>query len=105
MKVYPSEQTETLLDGHVSAFAFLGGVPRSILYDSVTLTVARILGDGTRQRTRAFTHLQGAGRLEGSVFHRHPTHEAERHQKPHAGHVAQALEPILRTRAPLPPCC
>ena len=44
--------------GHVSAFAFLGGVPRSILYDNTTLAVARILGDGTRRRTRAFTHLQ-----------------------------------------------
>ena len=41
-----------------SAFAFLGGVPRSILYDNTTLAVARILGDGTRRRTQAFTHLQ-----------------------------------------------
>ena len=50
--------TEAFLDGHVSAFAFLGGVPRSILYDNTTLAVARILGDGTRRRTRAFSHLQ-----------------------------------------------
>ena len=42
----------------LSAFAFLGGVPRSILYDNTTLAVARILGDGTRRRTQAFTHLQ-----------------------------------------------
>ena len=33
-------------------------VPRSILYDNTTLAVARILGDGTRRRTQAFTHLQ-----------------------------------------------
>ena len=58
VKAYPRETTEAFLDGHVSAFAFLGGVPRSILYDNTTLAVARILGDGTRQRTRAFTHLQ-----------------------------------------------
>ena len=58
MKAYPRETTEAFLDGHVSAFAFLGGIPRSILYDNTTLAVARILGDGTRQRTRAFTHLQ-----------------------------------------------
>ena len=55
---YPRETTEAFLDGHVSAFAFLGGVPRSILYDNTTLAVARILGDGTRRRTQAFTHLQ-----------------------------------------------
>ena len=58
VKAYPKETTEAFLDGHVSAFAFLGGVPRSILYDNTTLAVARILGDGERQRTRAFTHLQ-----------------------------------------------
>ena len=52
------ETTEAFLDGHVSAFAFLGGVPRSILYDNTTLEVARLLGDGTRRRTQAFTHLQ-----------------------------------------------
>ena len=38
--------------------AFLGGVPRSILYDNTRLAVAKILGDGRRQRTRAFTELQ-----------------------------------------------
>ena len=57
-EAYPRETTEAFLDGHVSALAFLGGVPRSILYDNTTLTVARILGDGTRRRTQAFTHLQ-----------------------------------------------
>ena len=50
MKAYPAETTEAFLDGHVSAFAFLGGVPQSILYDNTRLAVARILreklGDG-----------------------------------------------------------
>ena len=58
VKAYPAETTEAFLDGHVSAFAFLGGVPQSILYDNTKLAVARILGDGKRQRTRAFTELQ-----------------------------------------------
>ena len=46
------------MDGHVSAFGFFGGVPQSILYDNTRIAVAKILGDGTRQRTRAFTALQ-----------------------------------------------
>ena len=58
VKAYPAETTEAFLDGHVSAFAFLGGVPQSILYDNTRLAVARTLGDGRRQRTRAFTELQ-----------------------------------------------
>jgi hypothetical protein len=32
-------------------------VPVSILYDNLKIAVARILGDGKRQRTRAFTEL------------------------------------------------
>jgi len=54
---YPPEPTEASLDGHVSASAFFGGVPLSILYDNLKIAVARILGDGKRQRTRAFTEL------------------------------------------------
>ena len=55
---YPAETTEAFCDGHNAAFAFFGGVPRSILYDNTKLAVARILGDGKRQRTRVFTELQ-----------------------------------------------
>jgi hypothetical protein len=57
VKAYPAETTEAFLDGHVSAFAFFGGVPQSILYDNTKLAVARILGDGRRARTRAFSEL------------------------------------------------
>ena len=51
IKAYPAETTEAFLDGHVSAFAFFGGVPISILYDNLKLAVAKILGDGERKRT------------------------------------------------------
>ena len=57
VKAYPAETTEAFLDGHVSAFAFFGGVPLSILYDNTRIAVAKICGDGTRKRTRAFTEL------------------------------------------------
>ena len=55
---YPAETTEAFCDGHIRAFAFFGGVPQSILYDNTRIAVARILGDGKRQRTRAFAELQ-----------------------------------------------
>ena len=58
IKAYPAETTEAFCDGHVSAFAFFGGAPLSILYDNTTIAVARILGDGTRTRTRVFSELQ-----------------------------------------------
>ena len=58
VKAYPAETTEAFCDGHVSAFRFLGGVPQSVLYDNTTLAVAKILGNGSRRRTRVFTELQ-----------------------------------------------
>jgi transposase len=57
VKAYPRETTEAFLDGHVASFAFIGGVPLSILYDNLKIAVAKICGDGKRERTRAFTEL------------------------------------------------
>jgi hypothetical protein len=58
VQAYPAETTEAFCAGHSAAFDFFGGVPRSILYDNTKLAVARILGNGTRQRTRVFSELQ-----------------------------------------------
>ena len=58
VQAYPAETTEAFCDGHVQAFAFFGKVPLSILYDNTKIAVARILGDGRRQRTRMFSELQ-----------------------------------------------
>ena len=41
IKAYAAETTEAFLDGHVSAFAFFDGVPRSFLYDNLEIAVAR----------------------------------------------------------------
>lgn len=58
VKAYPRETTEAFCDGHVSAFAFFGGVPRSIVYDNTTIAVAKIKRDGERVRTETFAKLQ-----------------------------------------------
>ena len=58
VQVYPAETTEAFCAGHTAAFQFFGKVPRSILYDNTKIAVARILGDGKRQRTRVFSELQ-----------------------------------------------
>ena len=55
---YPAERAEAFCDGHVQAFTFFGGMPKSILYDNTKIAVARILGDGKRLRTRVFSELQ-----------------------------------------------
>lgn len=58
VQAFPAETTEAFLEGHVRAFEYFGGVPTRILYDNTTLAVARILGDGERDKTRAFSELQ-----------------------------------------------
>jgi len=55
---FPAETTEAFCEGHNQAFAYFGGVPQTILYDNTKIAVAQILGDGTRQKTRAFSELQ-----------------------------------------------
>jgi transposase len=57
VSVYPQETAEAWCAGHVAAFEFFGGVPQTILYDNSKRIVARILGDGTRQRTQMFSGL------------------------------------------------
>ena len=58
VKAFPAETTEAFCAGHNAAFRYFGGVPRRIVYDNTTLAVARILGDGPRQRTQVFSELQ-----------------------------------------------
>ena len=58
VKAFPAETTEAFSDGHNAAFGYFDAVPRRIVYDNIKLAVARILGDGTRQRTRVFSELQ-----------------------------------------------
>lgn len=55
---FPAETAEAFCEGHNQAFAYLDGVPRHIVYDNTKIAVARILGDGTRQRTQSFSELQ-----------------------------------------------
>jgi transposase len=55
LKAYRTETQEALLDGIASAFSFFGGVPQSVLLDNMKLAVKRILPDGRRERTLAFT--------------------------------------------------
>ena len=57
VRAYPAATTEAWLDGHVHAFAFFGAVPQSILYDNDRCLVARIMPDGTRDRTQRFSAM------------------------------------------------
>jgi transposase len=50
---FPAENTEAFLEGHTQAFAYLVGVPKTILYDNTRIAVKEITGDGERKPTEA----------------------------------------------------
>jgi transposase len=58
MKAYPAQTQEIFFDGHVSAFAFYGGVPRQVWYDNLKVAVARILQGRHRQEQEAFVSFR-----------------------------------------------
>jgi transposase len=55
---FPRECTEAFLEGHVRAFASLGGIPRRISYDNSKIAVAKIAGSRDRKVTDAFLRLK-----------------------------------------------
>jgi len=57
VRAYPAANTEAWLDGHVHAFAFFGAVPQSVLYDNDRCLVAKIMPDGSRNRTQRFSAM------------------------------------------------
>ena len=65
VQAFPAETTEAFCEGHNAAFRYFGGVPRGIVYDNTTLAVAKILGDGTRQRTQSFSELHSHYLFDG----------------------------------------
>jgi transposase len=54
---FPSECTETFLEGHVRAFQFFDAVPQRITYDNTKVCVSKIIGSRDRKLTAAFQHL------------------------------------------------
>jgi len=57
--LFPRECSEAFLEGHVRAFAFLGGVPQAIRYDNSRLAVIDCLGGHRRRVSAGFLRLQG----------------------------------------------
>lgn len=72
----PTERLEAFLEGHVRAFAWLGGVPHECVYDNPTTTVVKILAGPERDEHTLFASLR-AHYLFDSLFCR----PGEAHEK------------------------
>ncbi len=55
--IYERQDQVSFLDGHVRAFAHLGGMPARVAYDNLRAAVVRILVGGERALTPRFTAL------------------------------------------------
>jgi len=64
---FGSEGQEAFLEGHVIAFARLGGVPARIRYDNARALVARVLRGRARQETERFVALRSHHGLDASA--------------------------------------
>jgi len=62
--IYERQDQISFLDGHVRAFAHVGGVPARIAYDNLRAAVVRILVGGARTLTPRFTALASHYLLE-----------------------------------------
>lgn len=60
----PTERQESFLYGQRLAFAFWGGVPRTIVYDNLKPAVHALLQGHSRTEQEAFTHFRSVYRFE-----------------------------------------
>lgn len=77
----PHERMEAFLEGHQRAFAWLGGVPRKVVYDNLSTAVRKVLAGHERELNARFVVLRshylfesvfcnpGAAQEKGSVEH------------------------------------
>jgi hypothetical protein len=86
--LFPRECTETFQEGHVRAFAFLGGAPTSIRYDNSRLAVVKCEGRHRRRTSDEFARLQGH-------FHFHSQFCSVR-QAQEKGHVENGVGYVRR---------
>jgi len=58
VRAYARETQEALLDGHVRAFEFFGGVPRRLAYDNLKTAVVTVGKGQDRRLTKGFLRLK-----------------------------------------------
>ena len=58
VRAYPTEKLEAFLDGHVRAFAFMGGVFAELWYDNPKTVVSKILSGPERIEHQHFSRLR-----------------------------------------------
>ena len=98
---YPTEKLEAFLDGHVRAFAFMGGVFTQIWYDNPKTAVSKILSGPERIEHEHFSRLRAHYLFESSFCTPGEAHEKGSVEQL-VGYVRRnALVPVSRCFASL----
>jgi len=71
----PTQAQEAFLEGHVRAFAFLGGVPWQLVYDNLTSAVKRILEGRNREEQAVFIAFRSHYLFESRFCTPYQAHE------------------------------
>lgn len=58
VRAYPTQRYESFLDGHVQAFSFFAGVPRTLIYDNLRTAVKKGWGKNVREEQAPFRLLR-----------------------------------------------
>ena len=72
---FPRESQEALFAGHVAAFQELGGVPKVIVYDNLSIVVKRVLTGSPREEQREFVAFRSHHLFESSFCRPGEAHE------------------------------
>lgn len=97
VRAYRRQTQEALLDGHVRAFEFLGGVPRRTAYDNLKTVVISVGKGQERRLTKRFIELRSH-----YLFTTRFCNVASGNEK---GHVENLVKHAQRTfMTPLPEC-
>jgi len=95
VRAYERENQESLLDGHVRAFAFFGGVPRRCAYDNMKTAVLSVGKGRQRRLTEKFRELRSH-----YLFQTRFCNVARAHEKGHVENLVQRSQ--RRFMTPLP---
>ena len=87
MRAYERENQESLLDGHVRAFAFFGAVPRRCAYDNLKSVVISVGKGRQRTLTRQFRELRSH-----YLFRTRFCNVARAHEKGHVENLVQRAQ-------------
>ena len=75
VRFYPCERQAAFLDAHIQAFAFYGGVFRTLIYDNLTSAVEKVLKGKDRREQEAFRKFHSYYNFTTRFCNRNSGHE------------------------------